>query len=161
MLQYYVKYLKFCEKTANSKLYFSWKNFKKISELFSTKIDHQNNLSFSAQFGILCGKCLCLLLEKCSHFNYASNIISCLARLSLCKCKNVCLFFIVRFWDSVLSYISFASTPGNLLNTVSYVWWSCYPKPDSIQKIWCPETLRIFWNPYPQSGLIWKTKDGR
>uniref|UniRef100_A0A915LWM7 NOC3-like protein n=1 Tax=Meloidogyne javanica TaxID=6303 RepID=A0A915LWM7_MELJA len=93
LLQYYIKYLKFCEKTAN--------------KLFSTK--HQNNLSFSAQFGILCGKCLCLLLEKCSHFNYASNIISCLARLSLCKCKNLISFL-------PLSHIFFASTPGEILN---------------------------------------------
>uniref|UniRef100_A0A915LMV9 NOC3-like protein n=1 Tax=Meloidogyne javanica TaxID=6303 RepID=A0A915LMV9_MELJA len=93
LLQYYVKYLKFCEKTAN--------------KLFSTK--HQNNLSFSAQFGILCGKCLCLLLEKCSHFNYATNIISCLARLSLCKCKNLISFL-------PLSHIFFASNPGEILN---------------------------------------------
>uniref|UniRef100_A0A914KIY8 NOC3-like protein n=1 Tax=Meloidogyne incognita TaxID=6306 RepID=A0A914KIY8_MELIC len=96
LLQYYVKYLKFCEKTAN--------------KLFSTKIDHQNNLSFSAQFGILCGKCLCLLLEKCSHFNYASNIISCLARLSLCKCKNlldsICSAFSTMFADDCSLQIS-------------------------------------------------------
>uniref|UniRef100_A0A914MQP4 NOC3-like protein n=1 Tax=Meloidogyne incognita TaxID=6306 RepID=A0A914MQP4_MELIC len=96
LLQYYVKYLKFCEKTAN--------------KLFSTKIDHQNNLSFSAQFGILCGKCLCLLLEKCSHFNYASNIISCLARLSLCKCKNlldsICSAFSTMFSDDCSLQIS-------------------------------------------------------
>uniref|UniRef100_A0A914LFD2 NOC3-like protein n=1 Tax=Meloidogyne incognita TaxID=6306 RepID=A0A914LFD2_MELIC len=94
LLQYYIKYLKFCEKTAN--------------KLFSTK--HQNNLSFSAQFGILCGKCLCLLLEKCSHFNYASNIISCLARLSLCKCKNlldsICFAFSTMFADDCSLQIS-------------------------------------------------------
>uniref|UniRef100_A0A1I8B0F2 NOC3-like protein n=1 Tax=Meloidogyne hapla TaxID=6305 RepID=A0A1I8B0F2_MELHA len=98
LLQYYVKYLKFCEKTAN--------------KLFSTKID-QNNSSispFSAQLGILCGKCLCLLLEKCSHFNYASNILSCLARLSLCKCKNllssICSSFSTIFSDDCSLQIS-------------------------------------------------------
>ncbi|CAK5073451.1 unnamed protein product [Meloidogyne enterolobii] len=112
LLQYYVKYLKFCEKTANSwKFLFliKLKIFLIFKELFSTKID-QNNLSFSAQFGILCGKCLCLLLEKCSHFNYASNIISCLARLSLCKCKNlldsICSAFSTMFADDCSLQIS-------------------------------------------------------
>lgn len=38
--------------------------------------------TFTAKFGILCTRCLCKLLDKASHFNYAVNVINCLIQLT-------------------------------------------------------------------------------
>uniref|UniRef100_A0A914HKL0 CCAAT-binding factor domain-containing protein n=1 Tax=Globodera rostochiensis TaxID=31243 RepID=A0A914HKL0_GLORO len=45
--------------------------------------------TFCTQFAFLCVRCLCRLIEKCAHFNYANNVLTCLIRLSTTPWKKM------------------------------------------------------------------------
>ncbi|CAI4223227.1 unnamed protein product [Auanema sp. JU1783] len=73
-LRYHLKFLQLCEKFA---MKFDPKHHKLVPESFSYKI------------GFLSLKALCRIMVTCAHFNYTTNIVSMLVRLSSSKNKEV------------------------------------------------------------------------
>ncbi|WKY12159.1 hypothetical protein Q1695_003609 [Nippostrongylus brasiliensis] len=70
LLRYYLKYLQFCEKMTGK---------------FGNKGRTISEDSFTYKIGMLCLKAMSRLVISAPHFNYATNILSALVRLSLCK----------------------------------------------------------------------------
>ncbi|KAK6013284.1 nucleolar complex-associated protein [Ostertagia ostertagi] len=75
LLRYYLKFLQFCEKTTGK---------------LDTKGRKLAEDSFSYKLGMLCLKSMSRLVISAPHFNYATNILSSLVRLSLCGIPAVC-----------------------------------------------------------------------
>ncbi|RCN52837.1 nucleolar complex-associated protein [Ancylostoma caninum] len=74
LLRYYLKFLQFCEKMTGK------------LNVKGRKLDES---SFTHKMGMLCLKAMSRLVISAPHFNYATNILSTLIRLSLCKDQAV------------------------------------------------------------------------
>ncbi|KHJ80224.1 nucleolar complex protein 3-like family protein, partial [Oesophagostomum dentatum] len=74
LLRYYLKFLQFCEKMTGK------------LNVKGRKLDED---SFTYKIGMLCLKAMSRLVTSAPHFNYATNILSTLIRLSLCKDQAV------------------------------------------------------------------------
>ncbi|CAB3396801.1 unnamed protein product [Caenorhabditis bovis] len=79
LLRYYLKYLQLCEKLSNKLV---------------GKDRHQDETTFTFKMGILAVKAMTRIVIAAPHFNFSTNIISSLVRLSLAKndtvIKEVC-----------------------------------------------------------------------
>ncbi|KAL3083095.1 hypothetical protein niasHS_010897 [Heterodera schachtii] len=78
LLNYYLKFLRLLEKNAN-----------KILQKGKRHSLAEKAPTFSTQFSFICVRCLCRLIDKCSHFNFAKNVITCLVRLSTTPWKKM------------------------------------------------------------------------
>ncbi|VDO41321.1 unnamed protein product [Haemonchus placei] len=74
LLRYYLKFLQFCEK---------------MTGRLDAKGRKLSEDSFSYKLGMLCLKSMCRLVIAAPHFNYATNIMSSLIRLSLSSHSTV------------------------------------------------------------------------
>ncbi|PIO53429.1 nucleolar complex-associated protein, partial [Teladorsagia circumcincta] len=74
LLRYYLKFLQFCEKMTGK---------------LDTKGRKLTEDSFSYKLGMLCLKSMSRLVTAAPHFNYVTNILSSLVRLSLCSLPAV------------------------------------------------------------------------
>ncbi|CAI5453173.1 unnamed protein product [Caenorhabditis angaria] len=74
LLRYYLKYLQLCEKLSNKLV---------------GKDRHNDETTFTFKMGILSVKAMARIVIAAPHFNYATNIISSLVRLSLAKNETV------------------------------------------------------------------------
>ncbi|KAK6758901.1 hypothetical protein RB195_016248 [Necator americanus] len=74
LLRYYLKFLQFCEKMTGK------------LNVKGRKLDEN---SFTYKLGMLCLKAMSRLVISAPHFNYATNILSTLIRLSLSKDQTV------------------------------------------------------------------------
>uniref|UniRef100_A0A1I7V1Z6 Nucleolar complex protein 3 homolog n=1 Tax=Caenorhabditis tropicalis TaxID=1561998 RepID=A0A1I7V1Z6_9PELO len=74
LLRYHLKYLQLCEKLSNKLV---------------GKDRHNNENTFTFKMGILTVKALARIVVSAPHFNYSTNIISSLVRLSLAKNETV------------------------------------------------------------------------
>ncbi|VDM68428.1 unnamed protein product [Strongylus vulgaris] len=70
LLRYYLKFLQFCEKMTGK------------LNVKGRKLDEH---SFTYKLGMLCLKAMNRLVTSAPHFNYATNILSTIIRLSLCN----------------------------------------------------------------------------
>ncbi|EYC31688.1 hypothetical protein Y032_0003g1183 [Ancylostoma ceylanicum] len=94
LLRYYLKFLQFCEKMTGSMLVFP--SFLSVVEARDESLPELNvkgrkldESSFTHKMGLLCLKAMSRLVISAPHFNYATNILSTLIRLSLCKDQAV------------------------------------------------------------------------
>ncbi|EGT43553.1 hypothetical protein CAEBREN_04394 [Caenorhabditis brenneri] len=74
LLRYHLKYLQLCEKLSNKLV---------------GKDRHNDESTFTFKMGILSVKALARIVVSAPHFNYSTNIISSLVRLSLAKNETV------------------------------------------------------------------------
>ena len=82
------------------KLYIDYINdsMKGIGKLLSRRSDSDDSSKNESikQFGIVCVKCLCSLLQRLSHFNHANDIIEIIVHQLTVKTHEVCIIFLIR-----------------------------------------------------------------
>ncbi|KAH7722396.1 Protein C37H5.5 [Aphelenchoides avenae] len=96
LLRYYVKYLELLEKNAL-----------KLAKRDSNAIDES---AFTHKMAMISARCFCRLITNVPHFNYATNIISCLVRLAtssyLPLVTEVCQALSTMFQEDIAYKIS-------------------------------------------------------
>uniref|UniRef100_A0AC35FCM9 Nucleolar complex-associated protein 3 N-terminal domain-containing protein n=1 Tax=Panagrolaimus sp. PS1159 TaxID=55785 RepID=A0AC35FCM9_9BILA len=119
LLLYYLKYLKILEK---------------FSRIFLTRGRKFDETTFSHKLGMISVKSMSQLLNKLSHFNYATNVVSYLARLATSTYYPVvveaCAGISQLFKDDIVFRMSLhaVKTIATLVNQKS-----CYVTPDLLE----------------------------